>query len=371
VINIDLSLQADKFAMTFKQSLPTGAIIGLFGSSGSGKSSLIRQLLGFDQPFTTHSKIYFNEELWQDSNNNVFSSPHKRGIGYLPQTLDLFPHLTVSQNIDFGIQNAEFTNRSQLRNLVLGELKITDLSARMPNQLSGGQKQRVALARAIMSTTNLLLLDEPFSAIGEEHLGCAMRLLKTLKEQHGFTIIFASHSRVEHAFLDDFIVTFNQGLVEQVGDYARIATDIEARFAQRSDALNYIGAVVERFDDHYSVNRLTANGHLLWAGHQAMQKNTQVVLEVKAQDISLFLTQNDSSSMLNGLPVTIASFTELVGHQYLVKLAFEGDYLITFITKKSFDSLGLKTGLSLFAKFKAMSVIPIKRTLIDSSTIDR
>jgi molybdate transport system ATP-binding protein len=362
MLQIQLTAQLDAFLLSVKASIPTNSIIGLFGASGSGKSLLIRQLAGFDQNHCQNSQIKFDQICWVNSEEGHFTPVQQRAIGYLPQSYDLFPHLNVNQNITFASNNNPDLNNKQLTDIVITALDIGELSKRKPHQLSGGQRQRVALARAILSSSQLLLLDEPFSAIGEDHLGAAMRLLKTLKEDFGRTIIIASHNRIEHAFLDDYILTLRNGSIEQSGNYREISTDIEGRFCRTSNAVNHLVAKVETYHQKYSLNQLSRGEHTLWAGESPMKNGTPIVLEIHAQDISLFVEKNTASSMLNSLPVTIVSYSELTGHQLLIKLALDDDFLTTFITKKSFEELGLTIGMSLYACFKAVSVISIKHS---------
>lgn len=362
MLQIQLAAQVDAFSLSVKESIPTNAIIGLFGASGSGKSLLIRQLAGFDQQHCLNSHVNFNQLCWANSDEGHFTPPQHRAIGYLPQSFDLFPHLDVTQNISFASSNNPELNDKQLTDIVISALDISEFSERKPHQLSGGQQQRIALARAILSSSQLILLDEPFSAIGEDHLGAAMRLLKTLKEDFGRTIVIASHNRIEHAFLDDYILTVRNGSIEQSGNYREISTDIEGRFCRTSNAVNHLVATVETYHEKFSLNQLSRSKHTLWAGEYPMKKGTAVVLEVQAQDISLFVEKNTASSMLNSLPVTIVSHSELAGHQLLIKLALDDDFLTTFITKKSFEELELTIGMSLYACFKAVSVISIKHS---------
>ncbi len=371
MLHIELECQFDDFILRVNQQLPSNRIIGLFGASGSGKSRLIRQILGFDKHTQSKAVISFDQQVWQnkDSEKYNFVPCQLRGIGYLPQTVDLFPHLTVKQNILFGCDKRKTKLNSSSLTSISKQLDIEDLLSRFPKQLSGGQKQRVGLARAILATNHLLILDEPLSAIGEDHKPKVMQLLKMLNDRYQIPIIFSSHNRVEHAFLTDYLLTFEQGEIDQAGDYDHIATDINGNYAQMSDAINHIEAEVVQFEKEYSVNRLKTKSHQLWAGYQSIAEKSNVRLEIRAQDISLFISQTDQSSMLNCLEVTIVDFEEISRHQYLIKLAFEDSYLLTFITKKSFSELNLKKEMNLYARFKAVSVLPIsiENTLLEES----
>ena len=359
MLNIKLDCQFDDFNLQVEQNLPTDQIIGLFGASGCGKSRFIRQLLGFDQHFQNETYMQFNETVWQNHQSNISLKTQHRGIGYLPQTIDLFPHINVYKNIKFSLINSDRAIDSKWFSELCCQLDIEHLLEKMPNQLSGGQKQRVALARAIVAATNILILDEPLSAVGEDHKPQIMQSLKNFQKEKKVPIIFSSHNRVEHAFLTDYLMTFNAGCIEQSGSYEEISTDISGNFSQRSDAINHIQAEVVEFETENHVNCLKTSQHKLWAGYQPLNPGGLVNLEVRAQDISIFLDEKTDSSILNSLSVKIVDFKEVSRHQYIIKLAFEESFLIAFITKKSFTTLSLKNDQQVYAMFKSVSVLPI------------
>lgn len=364
MLQINLDCQFDEFRLRVDQQLPSDQIIGLFGASGSGKSRLIRQLLGFDRQYQHNCHIKFNQQTWHQTDPACYLPTQKRGIGYLPQSIDLFPHLSVKNNIFLSYdsfernQSSSTFNEDWIKEIML-QLELNKLLDKMPQQLSGGQQQRVALARAILASSKLLILDEPLSAIGEDHKPQVMRLLKHLRNELRIPIIFSSHNRFEHAFLSDYLVTFNAGAINQSGSYQSIATDINGDFSQMNDAINHITAKVIQFENEYSVNCLEKNGQQLWAGNQPLEKDSLVNLEIRAQDISIFLSQSDRSSILNSLEVKIIDIEEISRHQIIIKLALEDCFLIAFITKKSLVALGLKKDQNVYAKFKSVSVLPI------------
>jgi len=367
MLRIRSESQFNDFNLNIDQQLPTDQVIGLFGASGCGKSRFIRQLIGFDRHYQTKCHITFNDQIWQDTQSNIFVATQQRGIGYLPQTIDLFPHLSTYKNITFGCDNTNRSIDKNWLNKVITQLDIADLLEKIPGQLSGGQQQRVALARSICAAKNILILDEPLSAIGEAHKPQVMQLLRHFQKEKNIPIIYSSHNRVEHAFLTDYLLSFSFGGIEQSGNYEEISTDISGNFSQMSDAINHIQAEVVEFETENHVNRLKTAQHQLWAGYQPIKIGSLVNLEVRAQDISIFLSEADKSSILNNLKVEIIDFEEVSRHQYIIKLSFEGSFLIAFITKKSFATLDLKKNQRIFAKFKSVSVLPISFQLNEAT----
>jgi len=359
MINLNLQCKYDDFCLEAKLQLPTGKIIGLFGASGSGKSLFLRQLLGFDQDYQSKSKVNFSEKIWQDNEKNIFTLTQDRGIGYLSQSIDLFPYLSVIDNIRFSLKNRKISiNPSGFENL-LTQLDIHHLQTKYPNQLSGGQKQRVGIARAIVAAETILIIDEPLSAIGEDHKPRIMQLLKDINERKGLSIIYSSHDRFEHAFLTEHLVFMDNGTVIQSGDYREIATDIDGRFAQVPDAINHFVATAVHFDREYSVNQLQMAEQTLWAGDFELEQDSQVHLEVRAKDISISTKLIKQTSILNSIEAKIIAIKEITGHQYLLKLSSGKSQFIAFITKKSLADLNLKIEQEVHAMFKAVSVLPI------------
>jgi len=359
MLEVDLQCQFIDFKLEVNQRIPTGKIIGLFGSSGSGKSRLIRQLLGFDQAHQNKAKISLSNKTWQDSETSTHLPTRERRIGYLPQSEDLFPHLTVIDNIRFSLQFRKNTvDRSWLKQVLL-QLDINHLQPKFPSQLSGGEKQRVGLARAIVAAENILILDEPLSAIGEDHKPRIMQLLKNINAKTELSIIYSSHDRFEHAFLTNHLVFMDNGTVIQSGNYQQIATDIDGKFAQVPDAINHFLAKAIHFDQEFSVNQLHMGKQTLWAGDFELEQGSQVHLEVRAKDISISTQLIKQTSILNSIEAKIVAIKEITGHQYLLKLCSGESQFIAFITKKSLADLNLKVEQEVHAMFKAVSVLPI------------
>ena len=142
-------------------TVESGEIIALVGESGSGKTTLLRLIAGFEIPnsgkITIRKNVVFDEKK--------FTQPEKRGVGMVFQDTGLFPHLSVSDNIGFGIHGQNHSTKDQRIQKLLEIVGLSDYKNRFPHELSGGQKQRIALARALAPMPSLVLLDEPFSSL--------------------------------------------------------------------------------------------------------------------------------------------------------------------------------------------------------------
>ncbi len=193
----------------------SGELIALLGPSGSGKTTLLRLIAGLEQP--TLGKIYFGAE---DASHRTVQERH---VGFVFQHYALFRHMTVADNIAFGLTvrpRGERPDKAEIRRRV-GELlemvQLSGLEKRYPNQLSGGQRQRVALARAMAIEPKVLLLDEPFGALDAKVRKELRRWLREFHDRTGHTTVFVTHDQEEALELADRVVVMSQGAIEQVG----------------------------------------------------------------------------------------------------------------------------------------------------------
>ncbi len=207
----------DRFAALREVSLniASGELIALLGPSGSGKTTLLRLIAGLD--FPTAGQIFFGQE---DASHH---SVQDRNVGFVFQHYALFRHMTVAQNIGFGLKvrpSATRPPKSEIKKRVsdlLDMVQLSGLENRYPNQLSGGQRQRVALARAMAIEPRILLLDEPFGALDAKVRKELRRWLREFHDRTGHTTVFVTHDQEEALELADRVVVMSQGKIEQVG----------------------------------------------------------------------------------------------------------------------------------------------------------
>lgn len=182
-------------------------ILAIVGSSGSGKSTLLRLIAGLDDPST--GEISIENKVLFDSNYTV--PTEKRGVGMLFQDYALFPHMTVEQNICFGISRMKKEDRKTRLVEMLSLVNLTGYEKRYPHQLSGGQQQRVALARALAPKPSVLLLDEPFSNLDTHLIDKVRSALTDIIKQSGITTIIVTHNIDDAKFMADKIFSLENG----------------------------------------------------------------------------------------------------------------------------------------------------------------
>jgi molybdate transport system ATP-binding protein len=203
-IRVQLRQPADVFSLTV-----------LFGPSGSGKSTTLRCLAGLDKP--DHGYIRLGDETWFDAKQGIFLQPQRRQIGYLFQDYALFPHLSVAQNIGYGLGKVGAVERQHRIEEITGLLGLVGLEDRYPKQLSGGQQQRVALARALVCRPRLFLLDEPLSSLDAPTREQLRRQLRHWLKQLRISGLLVTHDRIEALALGDHVVVIDAGRVRQSG----------------------------------------------------------------------------------------------------------------------------------------------------------
>jgi sulfate/thiosulfate transport system ATP-binding protein len=214
-----------------------GELLALLGPSGSGKTTLLRAIAGLEE-------VDAGDVFFDDINSNQLTLRERR-IGFVFQQYALFKHMTVMENIAFGLRarpRASRPTKAEIRARVLELLSLVQLDgleARYPAQLSGGQRQRVALARALAIEPRVLLLDEPFGALDAKVRKDLRRRLRELHDRTGHTTLFVTHDQEEAFELADRVAILNKGKIEQVGTPAQIvnhpATDFVAEFVEGID----------------------------------------------------------------------------------------------------------------------------------------
>jgi iron(III) transport system ATP-binding protein len=200
-------------------TVPTGSKTVIVGSSGSGKTTLLRLLSGFD--FPDSGTIRIGSEIVAGS--GVAIPAHRRGIGHVAQDGALFPHLTVGQNVAFGLARHERENNNSIVEDLLDLVSLDpSLASRRPDELSGGQQQRVALARAMARKPAVMLLDEPFSALDTGLRAATRELVAEALSSAGITTVLVTHDRAEALTFGDQVAVLRDGRLAQVGSPATL-----------------------------------------------------------------------------------------------------------------------------------------------------
>jgi molybdate transport system ATP-binding protein len=238
----------------------TGELIVLVGPSGSGKSTILRCIAGLTMPET--GSVGFNETAWLDTNLGIHLPPQKRSVGIVFQHYALFPHLSALDNITVVLGEATRTRREERARELLALVNLHGLESRRPNELSGGQQQRVALARSLARDPDVLLLDEPFSAVDQITRRKLQLELARLRQQLEMPIVLVTHDLDEACILADRMCVLHHGQTLQAG------TPVEVISRPDSDLVARLVGLTNLFEgeviDHNSEPQITL---LRWANH--------------------------------------------------------------------------------------------------------
>ena len=220
-------------------TVESGRILALLGPSGCGKTTTLRLIAGFETP--DQGRIAIAGRTVADADRGIHVEPEARGVGVVFQDYALFPHLTIGQNVGFGLERTSRSERRARVAQVLDLVGLTDFAERYPHELSGGQQQRVAVARALAPAPTLILLDEPFSNLDADLRAQMRDEVEKILRATGTTAIFVTHDQEEAFTIADQVGVLDQGRLEQVGApeviYHNPATPFVAEFVGAADFL--------------------------------------------------------------------------------------------------------------------------------------
>jgi molybdate transport system ATP-binding protein len=349
-------LQHTGFRLDVNLDLPARGVSALFGHSGSGKTSCLRCFAGLDRPQQGYLQVA--GELWQDSERGFFLPAHRRAIGYVFQDANLFPHLSVRRNLEYGQKRIPPAQRKVALDQALGLLGIGHLLERMPSALSGGERQRVGIARALVTSPRLLLMDEPLASLDLKRKQEVLPYLERLHEELDIPLLYVSHAPDEVARLADHLVLLDEGQVRASGPLKETLLRADLPFASDEDAEAVIDGEVCGHDAAYDLLQLRLPGSqaCLRLTHAALPYGHPVRVKIKARDVSLGLQRAEGSSLLNLLPAQVDSWQALDA-QMLLTLRLGDQRLLARITRYSFDQLGIHAGQKLWAQIKSVSLL--------------
>ncbi len=334
----------------FRQSTDSSNVTALFGPSGCGKTTLLRCLAGLIHP--DEGVIQFRDQTWFAADRNIALSPQQRDIGFLFQEYALFPHLTVTENIGYGVHDHTSAQRQHRVAQMLELFDLKGLELRHPRQLSGGQQQRVALARTLARRPKLLLLDEPLSALDTLLREQLRGELRAVLAELGTPVILVTHDRVEAIALADRVAVIDAGSIQQIGSVQDVFTRPKNAALARLVGMETIvsGEIVDVLDGLATV-RVGTTSLLAVAPLTAVR---QVHVCIKGEDVALQKGSSGSSSVRNHLNATIKSLTQ---EGPLVRVGLDcGFELTSLITRPASEELQLKVGDPITAMLKAPAI---------------
>jgi molybdate transport system ATP-binding protein len=355
--SIIASFQLDygAFQLTVDLSLPGSGITVLFGHSGSGKTTLLRCIAGLERAPQGYLKI--NGNIWQDSERNVFLPTHKRSLGYVFQEANLFPHLTVAANLQFGLKRIAKPSNAVGFQHILELLGIDHLLKRMPDRLSGGERQRVAIARALVLNPEVLLMDEPLASLDFKRKQEILPFLGRLHQELSIPVLYVTHSQQEVAQLADHLVILADGKALASGPLSETLSRLDVPLAQDKEAVTVWQATVAEHEADYHLTRVTFTGGSLSLPMVDAEIGTLLRVQIYARDVSIALEAPAATSILNVLPATITGIADGRDSQSVVRFQIGDPALLAHITRKSAVLLGLHVGMRVYVQIKGTSIL--------------
>ena len=342
------------FALDVRFDAPPGVTV-LFGRSGAGKTTVINAVAGLMQPDA--GRVELEGRVLFDTQTGLWLPPHRRRIGYVFQDARLFPHLTVRQNLAFGQWFAPRDARRESLGEVVELLGIGELLHRRPGLLSGGERQRVALGRALLSAPQMILADEPLSALDEARKAEILPYFERLRDEMKIPILYVSHSAAEVARLATTVVVLQDGKVQRQGSAAEVMGDSTVMPAGVRGAGALLQARVLR---HHAdgLTELEAGGVALFLPQIAKAPGAHVRIRIAAHEVILSRKRPEGLSALNILPGTVEHIRTGSGPGAMVSLQTPAGRVLARVTRRSAAALGLEPGADCHAIVKTVSIAP-------------
>ncbi len=353
-----LGTRLGAFELDATLQAPSSGVSGIFGPSGSGKTSLLRCLAGLARAEAGHVRL--DGEVWQDERAQVFVPPHRRGVGYVAQLSDLFPHLTVRNNLRYASRRAPRGGARLSWDDVVEWVAISPLLDRPVANLSGGERQRVALGRALLASPRLLLLDEPVSALDEPSRRDVLASLVRVFRELNMPVLYVSHSLTEVARLADHFIWLVEGRVADAGPVSQVLGRLDFARWRGEEITTVLDGRIHAHDDAFQLTRVSTALGDVQIHRRAEPVDTPIRVQVNARDVSIGLVPQEASSILNELPLSVLEIADVSPSDCLVRLAragSDGPVLLGRITRKSRVQLALKPGQHVFARVKSVAVL--------------
>ena len=339
----------------FRYPVEASTVLILFGPSGSGKTTVLRSVAGLEYP--EQGTIQFGSSTWLDTAAGIRVAPQDRHIGYMAQDYALFPTYTVAGNIAYGLGELAASDCKKRVEGIIELFQLRGFDKAKPRELSGGQQQRVALARAVAPRPQLLLLDEPLSALDGPTRLQLRGELRSLLKQLALPSIIVTHDWAEALTLGDVMAVMSEGNVLQVGTpqnvFSRPANAEVARVVGMETVVK--GTIAEVREELATVQV----GAVSLKAVASPGVDSDVFVCIRAEDVTLELAGSIETSARNHLTGTVQAIASLGA---LAQVTIECGFSLTaVITRSALSELGLAVGTTVRARFKAGSVHLISR----------
>jgi len=338
-------VQKSKFKLKVKLDFDLSGVCAVFGPSGSGKTTFLRSIAGFEKNIQGYLEGF--GETWNDSNKNLYLKPTTRPVSMIFQDSRLFPHLNVSENLNFALKRriGKFIEFDECVDAFL----LRDVLNKYEHELSGGEIQRVALARALLRNPKLLLMDEPLSSLDEDSKFEILPFLKKIAVKFNVPFFYVTHSLDEVLYLSNTVLLMSNGNVSDVYDTASALTDFSLPFFEKEVGV-LIDVTIEKIGDEGVVAAFESQTLPLkesWLGSKRrISQGDKIRLRVFARDVEVLPLENENENENEnaeglGLEAEISEIKDR-GHFVFVRLKVGRTGIVSQMSKKRILKRGLK-----------------------------
>lgn len=356
-LSLNIDLERDAFSLALDSTIELAPITALFGPSGAGKTTLLRVIAGLER--RARGKLVLGEATWQDSASKLFVPPNERHIGYVFQDGRLFSHLSAAGNLQFAARLAR-SKASFSFDDVVAALDLAPLLTRKPHALSGGEQQRVAMGRALLRDPELMLMDEPLSALDAKRKGEIVPYIERVAHELAVPILYVTHTIEEVSRLATKMILLTDGRIAAIGGVGEILERIDL-WPHTGPAT--VGALLlARIEDtHRNMTTLSLAGQLLRIPAIDGKPGSVVRVRIAARDVALATNKPSGLSIRNVLESRILKIDLLEPVFAEVLLDVGKQRLRAEITREAAEELGLAEGQTVYALVKSVA---IDRTLL-------
>ncbi len=351
-ISGSFSAQLGEFRLDAVFEFPDSGITAIYGPSGSGKTSLLRAIAGLDRH--AGSELRVSGECWQ--NSTTFVPAHQRPVAYVFQQANLFEHLSVQANIEYGWRRLKPDMRRISLPRVMDLLDLHSLARRRTTTLSGGERQRVAIARALAVSPKLLLMDEPLASLDQQRRDEILPCLLALQQEFSMPIIYVSHDRTEISRIANHLALMRAGRIVASDRCEQLLTRLDLPLAHEATASCIFDTEVVNTNPDYALTTFRCGITDFVVPGDTHHPGDQARLLIASRDVSLALSRASDSSVLNIFPAQVDAISPPSSGSVTVRLLLGEQVLLSRITLRSAEQLRLHPGMRVFAQVKSIAL---------------
>lgn len=362
MIHLQINIARSAFELKLELHLPAQGMTAIFGPSGSGKTTLLRAVAGLEK--NPQGLIQIGENIWQDTKQGIYIPTWQRPLGYVFQESSLLPHLSVAENLNFGLKrvlksaNSAPTAANKALQASIELLGIGGLLQRMPDELSGGERQRVAIARAIAMQPQLLLMDEPLASLDAARRQEIFPWLARLRDELKVPMLYVTHSAEEVTRLADHLLVLDRGQIKAQGPVNQVLTQVMNPVVVGEDAGALIAGHIGAVDAQWHLSRVDFEGGFVWIRDEGLAVGKAVRIRILARDVSLATSEPQNTSIQNQLRGSIQSITpDPHPSQVMVVLKCGAEEVLARVTQRAVNELALKVGMPVWAQVKTVALV--------------